>query len=144
MYTHTIKNFGNIFSLLVLLFAPFFLQAAGTDSGVALAQGLMEKINDAILFPLIALMSAIALIMFLYGAFNYVRGASNDDAREKGRKHLLYGTIGLLVMLSAFTILSIAAATFGLENELEDVGRQNSNIDTVNSGNSNNFLVFPE
>jgi hypothetical protein len=35
-------------------------------------------------------------------------------ARETGRRHMLYGIIGLLVMLSAFAILRIAIETFGI------------------------------
>lgn len=97
-----------------------FLAIAATDSAVSTAKGFIDKINSAILFPLIALMMAIALIVFLYGAFEYVRGASNETAREHGRKHLFYGVIGFLVMLSAMTILSIAAATFGLDAEIRD------------------------
>jgi hypothetical protein len=92
---------------------------AATEAQVV-AQEFLTKINEAILFPLITLMMAIALLIFLYGAFEYVKGASNDGDRETGKRHLLYGTIGMLVMLSAMALLSLAAATFGLENELED------------------------
>jgi hypothetical protein len=84
------------------------------------AQSFLARINDAILFPLITLLMAIALLVFLYGAFEYVKGAQNDGDRETGRTHLLYGTIGMLVMLSALALLTIAAGTFGLENELYD------------------------
>jgi hypothetical protein len=85
------------------------------------AQNFVDKINDAILFPLITLMIGIALLVFLYGAFEYVKGANNEGARETGARHLLYGTIGMLVMLSAMTLLSIAAGTFNLDGELNDV-----------------------
>ncbi len=78
------------------------------------AQCLVDMVNDAILFPVIALMSAIAFLVFLWGAFEYVRNADNDSARAAGQQHLLWGVIGLLVMLSAFAILNVAAGTFGL------------------------------
>lgn len=90
---------------------------AATEAQIA-AQELLTKLNQAILFPLITLMLAIALLVFLWGAFEYVRGADNQTKREEGRRHLLYGTIGMLVMISAFAILSVAAGTFGLEDEL--------------------------
>lgn len=92
---------------------------AATEAQIA-AQGFLTKINEAILYPLIVFMLALALLVFLYGAFEYVKGASNDGDRETGRRHLLYGTIGMLVMLSAISLLSIAAGTFQLENELDD------------------------
>lgn len=89
------------------------------ESGVEIARNLMDKINEVILFPLIALMMAIALLVFLYGAFEFVAGANNDSAREKGKRHLLYGLIGLLVMLSAVAILEIAAGTFDVDDNEE-------------------------
>ncbi len=84
------------------------------------AQDLLSRINEVILFPLITLMLAVALVVFLYGGFEYVKGASNDGDRETGKRHLLYGTIGMLVMISALAILTIAAGTFNLQGELDD------------------------
>lgn len=92
---------------------------AATQAQVV-AQGFLSRINDAILFPLITLMMAVALLVFLYGAFEYVRGADSDESRAQGSRHLMYGIIGMLVMLSALALLTIAAATFGLEGELGD------------------------
>ena len=86
---------------------------AASDAKAA-AQSLLEKINDVILFPLMSLMVSVAVLIFLYGAFEYVANAANDSARDTGRRHMMYGIIGLLVMLSAYTILKIAAGTFGI------------------------------
>jgi len=87
---------------------------AGTEDARVVAQCLVDQINKAILFPLIALLVALAFMVFLYAAFEFVKNADNDGARETGRLHLLYGTIGLLVMLSAYAILSVAAGSFGI------------------------------
>ena len=88
--------------------------AAATNAQIA-AQCLVDKINSVFLFPLIGLLSALALLFFLYGAFEYVKNASSETGRETGRRHILYGIIGLLVMLSAYAILNVAAGTFGLD-----------------------------
>jgi len=87
--------------------------AQATDAQIA-AQCFVNRINEAILFPLITLLMALAFLYFLYGAFEYVKNANNESAREVGRQHLLYGVIGMLVMLSAMALLSIAAGTFGI------------------------------
>lgn len=84
------------------------------------ALDLVDKVNQVILFPLIGLLMAVAFLVFLWGAFEYVKNSDNQAARETGRNHLLYGTIGMLVMLSAWAILSIAAGTFGLQGQLRD------------------------
>jgi hypothetical protein len=83
------------------------------------AAGFVEKFNSIILYPTIALLSAVAFLVFLWGVAEYFFNATNDQARQEGVKHITYGIIGLVVMLSAFTILSIAAATFGLNDQLD-------------------------
>lgn len=99
-----------------------FIQIAHAQNVAArdAAFSLVEKINDVILFPLIALMMAIAFLTFLWGAFEYVKNSDSEQGREQGKSHLLWGTVGMLVMLSAWAILNIAANTFGLSQSLQD------------------------
>ena len=97
------------------------MYAFAASQAQLVAQGFLAKINNAILFPLITLMMAVALLIFLYGAFEYVRNANNEEGRATGSRHLLYGIIGMLVMLSAFALLNIAAGTFGLDSQLNDI-----------------------
>jgi hypothetical protein len=87
--------------------------------GAAETWNFIEKFNEIILFPVITLLTAIAILVFLYGCFIFIINAENPSGREEGRRHILYGIIGLLVMLMAFTILSIAANTFGLNDQLD-------------------------
>ena len=85
------------------------VEAAGAE---AAAHGFVTKFQNAILFPLMGVMMATAILIFLWGAFQFVYNADNDSERETGKKHMIYGIIGLLVMLSAYGILQIAAKTF--------------------------------
>ncbi len=83
------------------------------------AGDFVTRLNNAILFPLIALLSGIAFLYFLWGCAQYIMNANNDAAREDGKKHIMYGLVGLVVMLSAFAILSLAVNTFGLGKTLD-------------------------
>ena len=89
------------------------------DTAAAEAASFVATFNEVILFPTIALLSAVALLVFLYGCAEYVMGASQEDARKKGVNHITFGIIGLVIMVSAYAILAIAAATFGLDRQLE-------------------------
>ena len=82
------------------------------------AVNFVGKINEIIIFPTIALLSAVAFLVFLWGCAQYFMNAANDTARQEGVKHITYGIIGLVVMLSAYAILSIATGTFGLSDQL--------------------------
>ncbi len=81
---------------------------------VVAAKGLLAKIESIILFPLMTLMVSVALLYFLWGMYEYVANADEDSARATGKTHMLYGIIGMLVMISAYAILKIAAGTFGI------------------------------
>ena len=82
---------------------------------VVAAKELLGKIENIILFPLMSLMMAVALLVFLWRAYEFVVHADDEKGRSTGKTHMLYGIIGLLVMISAYTILKIAAGTFGID-----------------------------
>ncbi len=80
----------------------------------AAAQSIVARVEAAFLFPLISFMFAMAFLYFMWGAYQFVANADSDSARDTGKSHMMYGIIGMLVMLSAFAILKIAAGTFGI------------------------------
>jgi hypothetical protein len=78
---------------------------------------LVSKVNDIILFPLIALLSAVAFLIFLYGCAQYIINANNEKAKGEGVKHITWGIVGLVVMLTAWSIMLLISSTFGLGDE---------------------------
>lgn len=120
-----------------------FIQTAyaANVTAQAAAQCLVDKVNNAVLFPLIGLLSGIAVLVFLWGAFIYVKNADNDTARQQGQNHLLYGIIGLLIMVSAYAILSIAAGTFGIG--IDRVDCTDGSNPTISSLNDSTFSTSP-
>jgi len=84
------------------------------------AFSLVDSINNAIIFPLIALMMAVAFLIFLWGGFEFIKNANNETGRATGKQHMLWGVVGMLVMISAYAILGIAAGTFGLRGTLDN------------------------
>ena len=88
------------------------------DTAVAEAVEFVDKLNEVIIFPTIALLSAVAFLIFVWGCFEYFINAANEEGRKKGVKNITFGIIGLVIMVSAFSILSIFTATFGLDDEL--------------------------
>lgn len=89
-----------------------YAYAAMTD--VQYAQSLVDKVKIAIIYPLVTLMMAVAMLVFLYGVFEYVRNGTEESARAQGRRHMIWGIIGFVIMLSAVSIFNIALRTFGL------------------------------
>lgn len=113
-----ISAFSKVSSIALVLALPIITFAA-PSAGATEAAKFVDKFNTIILFPTIALLSAVALLVFLWGVAEYFMNATSDQGREQGVKHITWGIIGLVVMLSAFAILKIAAGTFGLGSQLD-------------------------
>ncbi len=73
---------------------------------------LILAVSEHILNPLFFLAFAVAICWFLYGGFMYI-WQDAPEAKSSGRERMFWGIVGLLVMLSAFTIIQIIANTIG-------------------------------
>lgn len=104
------------------------------DESTALAYQFVQRFNNVILFPTIALLSAVALLIFIFGCFQYVVNANDPAARTQGVKHITWGIVGLVVMLSAYTIMLLFANTFGLGDELETANEGGAIMDPREPG----------
>lgn len=71
------------------------------------------KIQTNILNPLIALFFALALVYFLYGVWESIRKSDSSEGRETGGRHMLWGIIGMAIMVSAFGLVNLICNTIG-------------------------------
>lgn len=78
----------------------------------------LTKLVDTIVNPFIVLMFAAAVVYFLWGVFNYVKGAGSETDRETGGKHIMWGVVGMFIMVSVYGIIKVALNTFGLNSSM--------------------------
>ena len=74
----------------------------------------MGKVAQVILNPLIVLGFAIALLYFFYGVFTFVPNAGNEKGRELGKRSIVWGLIGMFIMVSVFGIIRVILNTFSI------------------------------
>lgn len=90
------------------------IQIANAQSSVPEpARKLIDNILEEILNPLITLMIGIAVLYFLWGAFEFVRNADSSAERKKGSLNMLWGALGLFIMVTAYGILNLILGTLG-------------------------------
>jgi len=89
------------------------------QKATAEAFSFVGKLNTVIIFPLITLLAAVAFLVFIWGCAQYIINAGNEKARGEGVQHITWGIIGLVVMVTAWAIFSLAAGTFGLTGQLD-------------------------
>ena len=68
-----------------------------------------------IINPLIALLFALAVVFFLYGILKYITAGDDEEKRGKMKNVMIYGIIGLFVMISFWGIVNILINTFELD-----------------------------
>lgn len=56
-------------------------------------------------------MIALALVWFMIGMVQFIAGMDSEEKRIAGQKHMLYGIIGLFIMITAFGIMQIICNT---------------------------------
>lgn len=83
-------------------------------AAVSNASGLIKNISTHIANPIIVVMFTCALFLFLWGVRAYISGADNQEVRMKGANQMLWGIIGMAIMLMTFSIIRIILATFGI------------------------------
>ena len=87
---------------------------SGPISGSAVPfDQLLHNINTAILSPLIYLMFVLALVYFLYGVFVFIRNADSAEKRAEGGKGILWGIIGMFIMISVKGIINLILGSMG-------------------------------
>lgn len=74
----------------------------------------VNKFSEVIIQPLIILLFALAILVFLWGIFEFIRDAESSDGREKGKQHMIYGIIGIVIMVAVWGIIGILKNTFGI------------------------------
>jgi len=74
----------------------------------------LGKVAQVILNPLIVLGFAIALLYFFYGVFTFVLNAGDEKGRELGKRSIVWGLVGMFIMVSVFGIVRVILKTFSI------------------------------
>ncbi len=105
--------------------------AASTLPLVALAQGyapnqgVMGLFNfaGAILNRIVPLLISIAIVYFIWQVFKYTI-AADEEAKGAAKTHIIYGIVGIFIMVSIWGLVAILQATFGTSGVTGTIGNQ--------------------
>ena len=75
----------------------------------------LKNVNSQIVNPLIGLLFALAIAYFLWGVFMFLTNMDNEGERDKGKMHMLWGIIGLTIMLGVWGILNLVLNTLNID-----------------------------
>ena len=81
---------------------------------MSVLDSFLSKVVTQIVNPLILLLTAVAVVVFAWGVFVFVWRAGDDKAREEGRRAILWGFVGFVIIFGAYGIINLALSTFSL------------------------------
>jgi hypothetical protein len=117
------KNKLMVLSGFVLASAPMVALAQTTGGTptkcaggtITTLQSLLCKFNE-LLGAVLPFLIAIGVVIFVWGVIQYVI-ASDEEAKSAGRDRIIYGIIGLVVIVGLWGLVRIVTNTFGLNNQ---------------------------
>jgi hypothetical protein len=68
-----------------------------------------------LLSSLLQLFWAVAIAFFIFGIVKFIKNASDETEREKGRKFIVEGLIALVVLVSLWGLVQFVNGTFDIE-----------------------------
>lgn len=80
------------------------------------------NVNRMIVNPLILLLFALAVAFFLYGMLQFLASGQNDEKRTQGKKHMLWGVVGMTIMMGVFFVMNLILSTLDIKGIKPETG----------------------
>lgn len=72
---------------------------------------LMNSITKVIINPLIVLIFALAVVIFVYGLVRYLISPDSEEVRKSSKSSMFWGLVGIFIMVSVYSIIKIIINT---------------------------------
>lgn len=105
--------------LALSFFAPALVLAQG-NTNLGNVESFVDTIGDLI-NTLIPIVFALALLFFLWGLAKYIFAAGNEEAKESGKRIMIWGIIALFIMASVWGIVAFLQDLFGVDQTTIDI-----------------------
>lgn len=70
-------------------------------ANAATVEEIVGKVISQAIQPLIGFMMFLATVVFVYGIVEFIAGADNEKKRTDGKQHIIWGLLGLFIMVAA-------------------------------------------
>ena len=85
----------------------------------------MGRFVTYIINPAILMVFACGFLLFIYGLVEFLWNLNEGKDNSEGKQHMIWGIVGMLIMISVYGILDLIDNTFSLNFSNPDVSRIN-------------------
>ncbi|MBI2475971.1 MAG: hypothetical protein HYV67_01900 [Candidatus Taylorbacteria bacterium] len=98
--------------------APVVEKTVGFDiSGIG---GLITALNRIINY-IIPFLIGLAVLVVIYGVFSFISNAADEEARANAKQFIIWGIIGIFIMLSVWGLVTILENSLNLSKDISGV-----------------------
>lgn len=76
----------------------------------------LAKIVTVIVVPIVSLVFVLAVLLFIWGIAGLIIYRENPEKREEGQRNILWGVVGMFIMVSVYGIIRLIANTVGVSS----------------------------
>lgn len=91
---------------LAVLFFPVITSAQTIQDGIGTVGGIIDS--------LVPILIGIALLTFIWGIIKYIL-SKDEESQKEARGIMIWGIIGLFVIVAVWGIVGLLAETFGID-----------------------------
>ncbi len=110
-------TFNNIYMKKIIasgvLFAPF-MALAQVPAGTRDVSSLLVFVRSLLTTATVIILAA-AIVYFLWNVFKYVMAAGDEEKRKEGQSGIIYGIIGIAVMVSVYGLVNFFTRSANLD-----------------------------
>ncbi len=107
---HTTTRYASLCALC----GPWYTYPMQGESVPPALSQFMGKVAAEIINPAIGLIFAAALVYFLWGVFTFFLSVSADAKKTEGKSHMLWGIVGMAVMVAVYGLITLVRNTVGV------------------------------
>ena len=82
--------------------------------------------------PAILLVFTAGFFLFVWGLVEFIFKLDAGGEHQEGKDHMLWGIVGMLIMVSVYGILNLLDSTFNLQSTRPDMSRLQNIAPTAN------------
>ncbi len=95
---------------------------------------LLDRIVTYLIDPAVKVVFTLGLLVFFIGIVEFLWALKDGKPSETGKQHIIYGLVGMFIMVSVYGIISMIMNTLGIDfGTATDVSRINA-VGSVNFG----------
>ncbi|MES2087474.1 MAG: hypothetical protein V4467_00620 [Patescibacteria group bacterium] len=113
--SHNMTREGNNGTALNQAYAALGNCSGGGGGAITSIAGLLNRAIGVINL-LIPFLVGLGVFVIIYGIFTYISQAADEEARKQARDFIMWGVIGVVLMLSVWGLVNILYNTLGIDN----------------------------